>query len=396
MADWMDWLEGISGAASGTVKGLTEGMKPFDAWEKVRTQDLANDLSDVKVRDAQLLQSALEGLPDYYGNLAGFRDVGNRKGIAQGEYDIYGIGKRFGMDRALSDPFGDFQQSVRAQGLGPQDVGYRQLMSDVMGQYDPFGAIAAYDKLNIPGMQQANVNEQAVLSFIQQYAQMNDPTARVVRYSDGTLAIESSEGVMPISGDMMAKAAAMLQARTPYDAISKGLADEGNIIKNNAVLYTALTKGQISPAQYLQGLNQIRQNAVNDLNKSESALQALLKSDAYKWALPDEQAAMRAPLEQRIAAARNAVAQSSSQARTFIEQGRGAGGVPAFVGPPSSLAGSTVTTRPQRGAGASRAAGSAGPVPDAGRPVDAPQRAYGSPRDTGVRPITNGSLWGMP
>lgn len=364
MSDWTDFLEDFSSGAAGVVAGLTAGAKPFDAWEGVRTKDIANDRGELTNRDLELMQWARENPDiDYYGNAVGAVDVGNRRKISQGEFDIYGDEQKLALTQYLSDPEGAFQQGLRETGWEPGSPEYRAWLAEAISQYDPTAAVAAYDKFNIPGIENRNLNEQAALRFIESYAQQKDPGARVQRNPDGTISIISNGEETQVPGDLVVKVASMINAKTPYDAISGGLKDEIGIQNNNINLIKALRDGKVTPAA---AVNVVKENGVrlNQLfNAARQDLTNIAKSDDYKLATPEERAVMVAEPQRRVEQYRKQAEENALMLNQLLR-----GYAMPQLGQPSSAAprpritpqgGASVTTRPAPGALASRAAGGA-------------------------------------
>lgn len=393
MSDWTDFLEGLSGGFMGVTKGLTAGAEPFNAWETVRGKDLANDLSDVKLRDAQLTQGALEN-PDlgFYGNLASAKDVGNRVALSKGNSDIFGLDRNLSLQQYLMNP--DFQRTVA--GLDPGDPEYRTKVAAAMAQYDPQNAIGVYDKYNVRGLEQQNLNEQTTLRFLEQYAQHADPGAKVVRMPDGSVQVIGSDGMpTPVPASLLTKIAAMMAApKSPYDAISQGLGDEIKIQTGNSNVIKALQTGQITPQQAVQYIGQQRQQINSGITAAVSELRTLQQSTAFATQDPDTLARVE-QLQTKIAAGQQAMEKLNTLTQQITLTGRipaqGGSAVP-FTGPPRPQGGATLTTRPTPAAIAQRAAGGAGG--NIGLPA-IPRASGGSApfmsnRDTGVQPITQG------
>lgn len=391
MADWMDWLEGLSGGASGIVNGLTAGAKPFAAWNAVQTQDLNNEKSAVQLRDLAAMQAALENPEiDYYGNTAAARAAAQRKATTQADSDIFGLNRNLDLQRYLSNPNDAFQQGVDQAGLTPGSPEYRDWLAQAIGMYNPEAGVKSYDTYGIPGIQQRNVNEQATLQFIEQYAQQKDPGARVVRNADGTVSIVDSQGQeTPVSGDLLVKVASMLGAKTPYDAISGGLKDELAIQGGNVKTLDALLKNGTTGSQTIQALYNQRQLIQSDIAQSMKELATIQGSQDYRQADDATKQQLVADVTKRIADARDRGARLEdlfSRIGASGAIGRAGAQSNVFSGPPRAVGDTTVTTRPQPGAGAARAAG-VNAVPGAGGMPGYPARRA-SPQDTGIRPIT--------
>lgn len=396
MSDWMDWLGEFSGAASGVVSGLTAGAKPFDAWEGVRTKDIANDRGELTNRDLELMQWAREMDGDYYGNKVGAEDSGYRKKMAGDEYDIFAKGQQLGLTEYLADPNGAFQQGLRETGWEPGSPEYRQWLAEAMSMYDPTGAVAAYDKMGVPGIENRNLNEQAALRFIESYAQQKDPNARVVRNSDGTVSIVSNGEETPVSGDVLVKVAAMINAKTPYDAISGGIKDETNIQNSNINLVKALRDGSLTPAAASKLISEQGVRLNQAYTGARNELAALTRDPMFATLSPDEQEARTAPLRARIQSIQSQMDTNQAMLNRVVTNTalpRVTGQAPApRVGP---VGGTSVTTRPAPGSIAARAAGVA-PAPwgTSSQGPGYPTRRV-SPQDTGVRRISQDNT-GMP
>lgn len=407
MADWEDWLTGLSGGVSGIVKGIDQGMAPLSTWEGIRTKDLANDRYEIGNEDIDALQRTRMGdyVSDFYGDKIGAESTGYRQKIASGEVDIYGNEQKLALAEYLSDPNGAFQQGLKETGWTPGTPEYREWLAEAMSMYDPSGAAGAYDKMGIPGIENRNLNEQAALNYIQNYARQKDPGSRVQRMPDGTVVILDSNGEMtPVPGDMLVQAAAMINAKTPYDAISQGLKDEGNIQKLNIDLVKAMQSGQVTPAvafKYMQDegvrINQALTNVTRDLQGLENNKNVPMMS-------PEEQATHMQRIEQ-LRRQQEQLRNEAAQARQMLNLinrggGGGGGGMRLPMNP--------ITGMPM--GGAPRGGGTSVNTPRFGRPpisdilsrasgVDTTQRdvsggdrpAYPrrqtSPQDTGNRPI---------
>jgi hypothetical protein len=281
MPDWTGLLDSISGGAFGITKGLTAGAEPYKAWEGVRTADLANDRSEITLRDLQLMQQALEAQPDFYGNAATARNTANQLATSKGKLDIFGNERNLDINQQLSDPMGMFQQATA--GLTPADPEYRQLYAQFLGYLDPTGAMKSYDSFGVEKMQQRGINEQAVYATVLQMAQMQDPGATLQRKPDGTIVVLASDGEeMPVSPKLLTKVAAMLGAPTPIDAYYKGLTSEQGIQNTNINLFKALDARGISPTKALASLDQLRIGYDKDIAAAMAQVNTILKSDEYK------------------------------------------------------------------------------------------------------------------
>lgn len=302
MADWKDWLEGISGGARGVVEGLTLGMKPFDAWEKVRTQDLENDKRDVLLEDLYGIQGARNAMPSYYPDLVTAANAGYRKNTAQADYDIFGLNRNLEMQRYLSDPEGAFQQGLRETGWQPGDPEYRQWLAEAMGMYNPEGAVGAYDKFGVPVIQNRNLNEQTALAFLQSWAQVKDPGAQAIRAANGQVVILGSDGSeTPIPNDLLMKITDMITNKGGAPgALQAGLQTEMDIVKTNAALYQSAMKGVISPADALKRVTDNIATQQRELASAEIAKANVIKSPAFQQATDAERTAMLADVQQRI------------------------------------------------------------------------------------------------
>lgn len=402
MSDWMDFLQGLSGAALGVTKGATIGMEPFAAWEKVRSADLANDKSDVQLRDLYGVQDAREAYPNYYQDLVEAANSGYRKATAGNERGIFGEEQALALQKYLADPYGAFQEHVAAAGMRPDSPEFRNWLAQAIGQYDPMAAVKAQDSFGVPAIEQRNVNEQAVLAYVQQYARKLDPGARVIRNEDGTIAVQGSNGeVTPVSGDVLTKVAAMFAAKTPYDAQQQGLADMLKIITgniNNAKGVESLA-GNTPAAATIKLLGEQRMNLKNALDAATRDLVAL-QAAASRSMEPDTFAPQIEQARARVSDINTAM-QDLYQQQLYLMQRSMSGGSGispgTFVGPPSSLAGptpqgrTTMTTRPPAGAAASRATGR--PGGGGGVPLGVPMSGNQAVPFAGMTP---GDIWGMP
>lgn len=368
MADWEDWLEGISGGFLGVTKGLTEGLKPFDAWEKVRTQDLANDKSDVLLRDLYGVQDAREALPGYYGNVVGYADTNNRLGMAKGERDIFGVNQALAGSRYMANPNDAFQQMVQALGLTPADPEYRRLAAEARSYFDPEGAIAATDKYNIPGMQQRNLNLQAVGRYIESQAQRVDPGAFLVWMEDGTAVVVGSDGeTKMIEPTMMVRAASMMAQKDPYTAVSTGIKDEIGINASNANMYNTLNnKGanNVTSAQQVKLLNDRRIGLTNLYNSALNEVRNIMGTQEYKLATPEQQQQMVAVPKARAVELRTQIINTIQQQQQLGTTGMmpGGGRLPAGGVRPQGAPSVTTNRRPV-GDVVNRAAGAGGGAP---------------------------------
>jgi hypothetical protein len=377
MADWNEFFQGLAGGAMGITKGLTAGMEPFNAWEKVRTQDLANDKTDIQLRDLGLLQDTREAFPNYYGNVVGAADMGNQLSIGKGQRDLFGIGQDLSMNEYLASP--GFQDIVAR--LDPSDPEYRVKLAAAIAQYNPQAGVAAYDKANIPGMQQRNLAQQAVGRYIESYAQREDPGAVLQWNEDGTASVIHSDGtVVQVPPDLLVRAAAMMSDKNnnPYTAVSQGVKDETSIQAGNANLYKAVQSGAVLSPTQLRALTEQRQQIKDQLKPINDEMVALRRDVVYQMAPPEVRAQMEAQIRQKAAPLLQQLERLNQQTKNFAAQGV----VPMGTGGPrvAPAGGSSVTTaRPPIG---TLIQGAAGVAP--GRP--APYRAEG-PRNTGIRPI---------
>lgn len=377
MADWKDWLEGISGGFRGVTEGLTLGMKPFDAWEKVRTQDLANDKSEVQLEDLYGVQGARNAMPNYYGDLVAAANSGNRKTLAQNDSDIFGVDRQLQLQQYLSDPNGAFQQGLRETGWQPGDPEYRQWLAEAMAMYNPEAAVKANDAYGIPAMQNRNVNEQAALAMVEGWVKQQDPGAQVLRLPSGEVVVLGSDGeITQVPGSLLVKAADMLTNKGgPAGAITEGIGTEMKIAKTNADVYTALTKGQITPQQALTQVTANMNSAMKELATLSSQRNAVVRSPAFLQADDAGKAAMLAAIDGRMTELQGVVDQSRTVYTRILSSSTPRGITSAL---PTNLqqsggyapqGGTTVTTRPNPAQIASRAAGAAGmPMPQMGPP----------------------------
>jgi len=391
MSDFMDFLSGLSGVGAGLAKGATLGMEPFAAWEKVRSADLANDRSDVQLRDLYGVQDEREASGDYYQNLVGAANSGYRKTSAGNERDIFGLEQQLAMQQYLSDPNDAFQQGLAETGWTPGTPEYRAWLAEAMGQFDPSAAVGAYDKMGIPRMQQRNVDEQAVLATLEQLIQRDDPGATVQRGPDGQVYVIGSDGTSKrVSGDALVRVASMLgDPKGPDNAITQGLLNQQRLVTGNVQNQKTLSglQNDTPSKRALDGvknqLTQLRaegQQAVSVLNK--------LRDNQRQSSDPESYAGPIVEAEQRLATINKQGQQLWQTQQYLMQQSMGGGG---GMGPPRSAmnpqGGSSVNTKTP-GSGASRAAGAARRQGGATGSWDTPPDSYGMPtRDTGIRPI---------
>lgn len=394
MADWQDWLEGLGGAAAGVTQGLTAGAAPFAAWDRVVGSGLANESAASKLRNEQLSQAAREGIPDFYGNAAGAQDIGSQLAMSKGKNDIYGFEQGLAARKYMADPNDAFQQMVQTLGLTPADPQYRQLAAEAQSYYDPLGAIAGYDKMNIPGMQQQNLNEEAVLSYVTAFARKVDKGAHAFRAPNGQIMIMSSDGteVLP-APDALVRSASMLAAKDPYAAVSAGVKDENLIARTNAELYKVMTAGGVTPAQQIKVINDNRVLWSGEMNKAQQGYEAIKKTSEYTTADPATQATMLQPYLERGKVAQQQLLMIDKLQQAVINGQLPNRGVPPSVASPQPQGQSSVNTKrlsttdiANLAAGGAQAFSAAG-APPAGMPGYPTPRA--SPRDTGIRPITD-------
>lgn len=395
MPDWQDILEGISGGFMGVTKGLTAGAEPFNAWENVRTKDIANDKGEIQLRDLQLMQDALEaeGL-GFYSNAALAKDAAHRKATSSANLDIFGNAQKLALGEYLADPNGAFQQGLKETGWTPGTPEYRAWLSEAISAFDPAAAPKVYDSFGVDKIENRNLNEQATLAFAQSWIQKNgpDPNAQLVRMPDGTVGVLSNGEISPVPGGLLTKIADMMGSATPGVAISKGVRDEGEIQKINIAMMKAIGEGRITPAMALKALETDRLTVSQDFNKAIQELTTLQKSQEYVLADEETKAAMVAPLQQRAAAARKELERIRNTAQAVMATGRLPGAeMPAPRAGPRPTGGSTVTAprRPPPLAAGTAAAGALWGESSGGAPPY-PPRAI-SPQDTGVRPITQGA-----
>jgi hypothetical protein len=362
MADnnFMDFLDGLSGAFGGITKGLTAGAEPFNAWEKVRTQDLANDKTDIQLRDLGQTQDARDAYGGYYDNVVGLADTNNRVGISKGNRDIFGNEQALAQAEYLASP--GFQEIV-AQ-LDPSDPEYRTKLAAAIAQYDPLGGVTAYDKFGVDKMQQRNLNMQTAGQFIERYAQQKDPGAVFQFMPDGTAVIYGSDGTMtPIPTKFLLQLADMTAAKTPNAAITSGIGDQIKVNASNIATYNALNKNNVSPAQQVQLLTQERLAAQNELTAVQNEIKAITSSEQFKLLSRPEQEAALAGIKPRFDRAVQNQQAVQQRIRAFQSgQSPASGGA---MGPPSPRVapqggGAVTTGRPSVADVISLAAGGAG------------------------------------
>jgi len=162
-----------------------------------------------------------------------------------------------------------------------------------------------------------------------------------------------------VPGDLLVKVAAMVSAKTPYDAISGGLKDENAIQKTNVDIYKAIQSGAITPAQGLRAIEQQSINARQDLTRAAAEIAAIQKAPDFATLDPAEQEARLAEPRARAEAARKKKEALDKIYQTVAASGR----LPGVNAPPSAAplvrpqGTSSLTTRPPPGAFAARAAG---------------------------------------
>lgn len=401
MGDWTEFLQDLSGGAAGIVSGLTAGAKPFDAWEGVRTKDIANDRGEINNRDLELIQWARENPDiDYYGNKIGAEDTGYRQKMASGEVDIFGNEQKLALAQYLADPNGAFQQGVDQAGLTPGTPEYREWLSEAMSMYDPSGAVGAYDKMGIPGIQNRNMNEQTSIQFAQNFIRANshDPNAVIVRKADGTFAVMSNGEETDLPGDVMLKMASMMNAKDPYGAVSAGMKDEMGIQDSNtkrvtaqAAVIKAMQEGRITPAAAAKYYQEQRVSANQILVAAQKEMQQIANEAKTSMWTAEETEARMAPARENVKAAQRTMQETQQMLQRILATGRvpgmAMGGGPAGSAGPrvAPQGGTSVTTRPQRGALAARAAGGgpgAGAMPPWGRSAEGP--GYGRADNSGA------------
>jgi len=367
MADgFMDFLEGLSGAFGGVTKGLTEGAKPFEAWENVRTKDLANDRSDIQLRYLGYMQDAREGLTDYYGNVVAAADSGNRLKYSKDERDIFGVDQDLALNEFLASP--GFQETVSR--LDPSDPEYRTKLAAAISMYNPQSGVAAYDKYKIPEMEQRNLNQQAIGQFVEAYARQKDPGATFVWNDDGTAMIIGSNGeATQVPTSVLIKAASMSAAKDPYAAISAGIKDQIAVNGTNIAGYNAVNRNGVTTPQQLQALTQQRLLYSQELTKAQSEINAIMKTPAYQMAAPEVQQAMVQAPAQRVQAAQQRLSQISSALSGVAQGARPGAGVQTPRGPAPQGGSSVTSRRAPVGDIVSRATGGAGvpAIPGPGR-----------------------------
>lgn len=406
MPDWFETLQDIGGAFTGITQGLTQGMKPFEAWEGVRTKDLANDRSDILLRDLMAQQAAREG-DDYFGyytDQAGAQRSGFQKTRAGNERDLYGIEQGLAQRQALDDPDGEFQTLMRQMGVTPEDPNYRRFLSQYMAQYDPMGAVAAYDKMGVPAIEQRNMTQAAVMSFLESKL---PPGAQIIANNDGSFTAVGSDGVEVQIPWRQALAAASMSGKPtdPMSVISNIIKDQTLIQKGNTEAWRAVNPDDSKErTQQRLAANSLMTAAQRDFDAAQREIAAIQKYAKENFLEEAQVAELLTPVRQRAEEAQR----RGREAAQLLQQVTGvtmAGGPAASrfgrsgsSGAPVPQGGTSVTTRPAPGAGASRAAGGAG----GGAPGGAPGYGRGSggaavsPRppgrmyDTGNRPITQG------
>lgn len=388
MADWKQWLEGVSGGALGINKGLTIAADPFLAWDKVQAADQAIDRTGIQNRDLEQTQSAREN-PDlnYYGNLATSADATHRNSTAKSTSDIYGLEQNLALKKYLADPNDAYQQGIAEAGWTPDSPEYRAWTAEAMGLFDPQAAIKANDTFNIPGLKQQNLGEQATLSYLSNYVKQYDPGAQVVRKPDGTVAIIGSNGTeTEVPSDMLVKVDSMLRNKNgPEGAISAGLKDEIAIQKTNIEMYkqvaVAMKNGRIDPKMGFLALDSQRKAIDTKIRKMKNDGDAIAKDPLMD---PEEKKAKLADIAARGKRAEDELDFLSKLLTQLQAIGVMPGQNPGTngpMGPPSYLApqgNSSVNTRPPIGDIVGRALGQpSGRSPDVGGSRFAPPQGGG-------------------
>jgi hypothetical protein len=189
------------------------------------------------------------------------------------------------------------------------------------------------------------------------------------------------------------RTAAMLAAKTPYDAVSQGMKDMIAIQTSNANLYKQLQTGGYTPAQRVQAWTQQRLALTGEISKAQNEIRDIMKSNDYQFA-PDQATRdelIKAPTA-RIQAARRGLDEVTSQLRQIASGGQSPLVAPAVRG--LLPQGGSQVTAPRLSVAdqVARAIGGAGGAPwgeSAGGGGAYPARRV-SPIDTGVQPIGGG------
>jgi hypothetical protein len=372
MADWMDFLGDLGGAARGVTEGLTLGMKPFAAWEDVRTKDLANDKSDIALRDLLMTQNAREGLgvPDFYGNLIGSQDVGHRLTMAKGEGDIFGQERNLAFQRYLSDPNDAFQQGIAAMGVKPGDPEYNKWYAEAQGIFDPTAAVAGYEKLGIPALEGRQLNQEAVTQIATALLRTKDPGAQAFIGTDGRLMGVGSDGEpFPMPAIDYMKFAEMLQpGKTALGVTNTGITQQMAIAEANRKMAES---GPLKNPETLKLVNGELTRITNQIKLDQAALTKLTAQPI----LDDDARAQAVALQQRINAGIQEAQQWGGIMRNMVGQtpvGSRAGVPPTG---PRPTGGAAVTTRPGNPQQTAAMAAGRPPTPP---PVAAPLDVYGA------------------
>jgi hypothetical protein len=243
----------------------------------------------------------------------------------------------------------------------PGDPEFQTEALKFMAQSDPFGAIAGYNASKIPQMQDRNMNIQAAMAAVLAEARTYDPNARMERNPDGTFKLITSMG--NLEGPSLVKAASMIMAKTPQDAIEQGIKTLSDIQYKNAQMYELYQRGRVNAKEVYQGLQQERIAVGEVLRNVTRAIEDIEKntllSDEQKAERKAQLVQQRDMLQQRmlrIGDAANALAQRQgvpSMASSGVSSGRDAFGMPEFGGYPQAQGGAEILTGVQSPGGPS-------------------------------------------
>lgn len=362
--DWVDWLEGLSAGARGINEGLTLSMKPYNAFEDVRTKSLANEKSDIQLRDLMGMQFEREATPDYYPNAVGSVDAANRLASTKAGSDIYGLNTALDFRKSMDDPNGYFQMLMRAKGLTPDMPEYQLEYIRMLSQADPAAAIKMFDTSKIPAMQQKELNMQAVLMGAEQYAQRMDKGAHAIQNADGTIDILGSDGQrMTVPAEFYFKLADMAsRPGGPQAAISQGIGDEIKIAQSNRQVYDTLVNKVATDKQYSQLMVGARVGYEKQLTDIAKEISDFDKNPQNMMLPPEERDARKNELMAR----RTAIAQKHQEIVNILQAAAQTGrrgpsvGGPPVTGPTANVPVQTSGLYVQQfkqGSGASRAMG---------------------------------------
>jgi hypothetical protein len=397
MADWMDWLEGLSGAASGVAKGWNEGLAPLKTWEDIRTGDLKNDAQEIGNRNLEFEQQYREGadVPAWYGDWGGARRSEFQDTISKNELDMWGNRQKQDTGQRLADADAAFRVAARAAGLTPDMPEYAQLAGQYLRDATGFGAIEQVDKYNIDARLDRATGDQATLASIQNTLrdQTGDKNLVVTRGKDGKLYMQSSDGVVHevTNPKALMEAASMYYEKgSPEGAIRAGIKDLIEIQKANADNWVKYNAGKITPKEMLTGLTNERvgiNQALNNARDMWKNQKATLERDSTKS--DTEKAALLQPYEDELR--RQAKALDNVNARWNMvangqRMGGGAGGTGGGTGAPRAMfnpiTGMPMIPGAQQGAGPKSLGSSPAAAMSGTTSLNAPSFGFDRPDDT--------------